>query len=127
MARAFDQAGVDVQALHGGDHASTVVDAQIHLGLRRLSQQLGDARRQQVVADGGTGGQHQPQRRALPRIAAGGQLPLQVGGVDQQRAGRLQQRAAVAVQGQAAADAVEQRGTEVCLQFLQRSTAGRLR
>jgi hypothetical protein len=127
VARAFDQAGVDVQALHGGDHAGTVVDAQVDLGLRRLPQQFGDARRQQVVADGGTGGQHQPQRCALRRVAAGGQLPLQVGGVDQQGARRLQQRAAVPVQGQAAADAVEQRGAEVRLQLLQGGAAGRLR
>ena len=52
-------------------------------------------------------------------VAAGGQLTLQVGGVDQQGARRLQQCAAMPVQRQTAADAVEQRGAEVCLQLLQ--------
>ena len=91
MARAFDQAGVDVQALHGGDYASTVVDAQVDFGLRRPPQQFSDALRQQVVADGGTGGQYQPQRSPLRRVSAGGQLPLQISGIDQQGARRLQQ------------------------------------
>uniref|UniRef100_A0A914YNP0 Uncharacterized protein n=1 Tax=Panagrolaimus superbus TaxID=310955 RepID=A0A914YNP0_9BILA len=127
MARAFDQAGVDVQALHGGNHAGTVVDAQVDFGLRRLPQQIGDARRQQVVADGGTGRKHQPQRCTLRRVAASGQLPLQVGSIDQQRARRFQQRAAVAVQGQAATDAVEKRRAEVRFQLLQGGAAGRLR
>lgn len=127
MARAFDQAGVDVQALHGGDYASTVVDAQVDFGLRRLPQQFSDALRQQVVADGGTGGQYQPQRCPLRRVSAGGQLPLQISGIDQQGARRLQQCAAVPVQRQATADAVEQRRTEVRLQFLQGGAAGRLR
>ncbi|KAG1256590.1 hypothetical protein G6F65_016253 [Rhizopus arrhizus] len=80
-----------------------------------------------AFADGGTGGQHQPQRCTLRRVAARGQLSLQVGGIDQQRARRLQQRAAVPVQGQATADAVEQRGAEMCLQLLQGGAAGRLR
>ncbi|KAI1691727.1 hypothetical protein DdX_21685 [Ditylenchus destructor] len=48
----------------------------------------------------------------------------QIDGIDQQRARRLQQRAAVAVQRQATADAIEQRRAEVRLQFLQGGAAG---
>ncbi|KAG1387008.1 hypothetical protein G6F59_016597 [Rhizopus arrhizus] len=54
-------------------------------------------------------------------------LSLQVGGIDQQRARRLQQRAAVPVPGQATADAVALRGAELCRQLLQGGAAGRLR
>ncbi|MNV64415.1 hypothetical protein D3C71_1570550 [compost metagenome] len=128
VARAFDEAQVDLQPLHRRDHLGAVADAQVHVHVRLVRQQGSDPGGQQVIADGGAGPDPQLQRHP----GGGSRTPcpghrLQIRGRGQQPARRVQQGPALRIEDQAAADAVEQRRRQLRLQFVERRTGGRLR
>ena len=119
--RALDETDVGVERGHRLDDLARVADHQAHrvCDVRELPLRL--QRGQQVLADRQAGGQ--AQRRA---VAAGEEM-LEVGGLVEQRRCLGQQRAALLVEHEPPADAVEQARLEVGLELGQRRARRRLR
>ncbi|MNV39269.1 hypothetical protein D3C71_1308420 [compost metagenome] len=125
MVRAFDKADIHFQPLNGSGHLTRVADDQIHMRLPVDLQQVGDAGRHQVIADGGAGPYPPAHRRdGLP---PGAEAALDIRHAGQQRPCLRQQGAAMAVEHQPAPDPVEQRQAQQALQLTQGGAHRRLR
>jgi hypothetical protein len=118
---ALDQADVQLVAMQALDHLPGVADAQGDPAARILLQVFDDDQRRQVIADG--------QRRPDGDRGefAAGQVAFDLAGPGQHVLGLGQQTAAVAVEAQRLAQAVEQRAVEMALQFEQGRARRRLR
>ncbi len=117
----LDEADVGVEADHRGDHVGGVADDQPRPRLRVVLLPAQHDAGQQVFAGGEAG------RDAQRRLLVGEEHGLQLGRLVHQRDGAGQERAAVLVEHQAAADAVEQLRAERGFQVGQRGAGGRLR
>ena len=118
---AFDEADVDVEADHGGDHLAGVADDETGAGLRVGLLPTRDQGRQQIFTDREARG-HAQRRGRFTR-----EERLQLARLLEQRQRERQQGAPVLVDGKAAADAVEQRRAERCFERRQRGAGRRLR
>jgi hypothetical protein len=119
--RPFDEADIHLEARHRLDHVARVRDVQVHLALRMQRGPLRHALGQQVLADGEAG------RHAQRRRMFAAEERLHLAGLVEQGLRLGQQCAAVFVEHQPAADAVEQQHADRGFQVGQRAARGRLR